>query len=82
MDEFDSLIGSVSDKILNPLVFLFLALAVLYFLWGVFEYVRDYDSEEAKSKGAKHMLWGIIGIFIMVTAFGILNLIGDTIQTI
>ena len=82
MEELDELIVNISDDILNPLVWIFAGAATIYFLWGVFEFIRDYDSPEARSTGAQHMLWGIIGMFIMFSVFGIMNLIGDTIQSI
>ncbi len=82
MQPIDSLIGKISANILNPLVLLFAAIATIYFLWGVFEFIRDYDNSEARSVGARHMLWGVIGMFIIFSAFGIMNLIADTIQSI
>lgn len=82
MQPIDNLIGKINDNILNPLVLLLAGIAMVYFLWGVFEYVRDYDSAEERSKGARHMLWGIIGMFIMFSAFGIMNLIAATIKAI
>lgn len=82
MQPIDSLIGKINQNILNPLVLLLAGIATIYFLWGVFEFVRDYDNSEARSTGARHMLWGIIGMFIMFSAFGIMNLVADTIQSI
>lgn len=82
MPPIDNLIGKINDNILNPLVLLLAGIAMVYFLWGVFEYVRGYDSAEERSKGARHMLWGIIGMFIMISAFGIMNLIAATIKSI
>lgn len=82
MQAIDTLIGKISENILNPLVLLFAGIAMVYFLWGVFEFIRDYDNAEARSNGARHMLWGIIGMFIMFSAFGIMNLIASTVRSI
>lgn len=79
MEQLDSLIAKVGQNILNPIVLLLFAAALVYFLWGVFVFIRDYDNEDARSIGAQHMLWGIIGMFIMISAFGIMNLIARTI---
>lgn len=78
----DTLIENIGINILTPLVWIFAGAATIYFLWGVFEFIRDYDSPEARSTGAQHMLWGIIGLFIMFSVFGIMNLIGDTVLSI
>ncbi|MBI5816855.1 MAG: hypothetical protein HZB09_00300 [Candidatus Yonathbacteria bacterium] len=78
----DDLIAKIGDNILTPLMWILTGAATIYFLWGVFEFIRDYDSPEARSTGAQHMLWGVIGMFIMISVFGIMNLIGDTILSI
>jgi len=82
MQQIDNLIGKIGVNILTPLVWIFFGLATIYFLWGVFEFIRDYDNPEARGKGAQHMLWGVIGMFIMFSAFGIMNLIAATIKSI
>jgi hypothetical protein len=54
-------------------------LALVYFLWGVVEYLMHADEPEARSTGARHMIWGVIGLAIMVGVFGIMNIIINTI---
>ena len=82
MQPIDNLIENIGTNILEPLVWILAGAATIYFLWGVFEFIRDYDNPEARGKGAQHMLWGVIGMFIMFSVFGIMNLIGGTIQSI
>lgn len=66
------------DNIVSPLIKLILAAAVLYFLWGVFQFMTNREDEEKK----KHMLWGTIGLVIAVGAFGIVNLIRSVVTTL
>jgi hypothetical protein len=75
----DQLIGNILTNIINPLITLMVAVAIIYFLWGVFGFVRNAESSEERKKGGLHMLYGVIGLFIMVTAYGILNLLLGTI---
>jgi hypothetical protein len=75
----NQLIRNILDNIVNPIISLMLAVAIIYFLWGVFEFVRNAESSEERKKGGQHMLWGALGLFIMVTAYGILNLIKGTL---
>jgi hypothetical protein len=75
----NQLLRNILDNIVNPVISLMLAVAVLYFLWGVFEFVRNAESSEERKKGGIHMLWGAIGLFIMIAAYGILNLIKGTL---
>ncbi|MDD5318290.1 MAG: hypothetical protein PHF79_00500 [Candidatus Pacebacteria bacterium] len=68
-------IHKVDQVIVNPLILLMFAVALLVFLWGVFEFVRSSDSDDARATGQRHMLWGIVGLAIMISAFGIVNVI-------
>ena len=71
----DTIIARVSNYIINPLIALLFALAVVYFIYGVFTYMRGSESEEERTKGGQHILWGAIGMFIMVSVYGIIRLI-------
>ncbi len=71
----EAFISKINTLIVNPTIKLLFAGAVLFFLWGVFKYVKGADDESARSEGAQHMLWGIIGMFIMVAVFGIMKII-------
>lgn len=60
------------DYVLVPLVF---ALALIAFLWGVFNFfIAGGADEEKREKGKQFMVWGIIGFFVMVSVWGIVNL--------
>lgn len=67
----------VIDGILQPLISLLMAAAVGYFLFGVMKFVKDQNSEDAQGEGKKHMLWGVIGLAVMVSVWGILNMINS-----
>jgi hypothetical protein len=76
----NTFIQRILDNIVNPLILLMLAVAIVVFLWGVFQFVRNAESSDERKKGGMHILWGSVGLFIMVTAYGILNLILGTIR--
>ncbi len=69
-----NLLELIEDNILFPLIALLTAIALLYFLWGLFQYVLNAESDEARSTGKKHMLYGIIGFVIMVSAYAIIEI--------
>ncbi|OGZ04097.1 MAG: hypothetical protein A2648_02970 [Candidatus Lloydbacteria bacterium RIFCSPHIGHO2_01_FULL_41_20] len=71
-------LGRVSQHILNPLIGFVFALALLYFVWGVVNFVRDSDDPTEREKGKQNMIWGIVGMFIMVAVYGITTLIIGT----
>lgn len=70
----------INDAVLQPIVTLLMALAVAYFLYGVMKFVKDQSSEEAQGEGKKHMMWGVIGLAIMVSVWGILNFINSFVM--
>ena len=74
-----TLMNSINKVIINPLIVLLFALAVVYFIYGLAKYLLNPDNEEVRRSSKSHMLWGIIGMFIMVSVFGIMNLIINTI---
>lgn len=73
------LLGKINDQIVNPAILLLFVLALLYFIWGVIQYVIKADSDEERTQGKQHMVWGIVGMFIMVAVYGIIAIIKNTI---
>jgi len=64
------LIGA-AKTIVYLLIPLAAMLAIIYFFWGVTEYVRK-SSEGDVAEGRSKMLWGIIGLFVIFAISGIL----------
>lgn len=73
-----SFMGRVNTYIFNPLVGLLFAVAMAYFIWGVLVFIMNSDNDTERATGQRHMLWGIIGMFIMVAVYGIINIITGT----
>ena len=74
----DAFIANVNRLIINPLILFLFALAVAFFLYGIFEFILNQDNEEKRTAGKSHMLWGIVGITIMMGVFAIMNMILNT----
>jgi len=74
-----TLMKSINRVIINPLIVLLFALAVVYFIYGLTRYLLSPDNEEVRKSSKSHMLWGIVGMFIMISVFGILSIIMNTI---
>ncbi len=79
-ESLDQFIGKVNKFIINPLILLLFGLALIYFLYGVFEFLSNLDNEEKKTTGKSHMIWGIVGITIMMGVFTIMNIILNTLN--
>ena len=65
------------QQLLNSVVPLLLALGVVMFTWGVVQYVIS-DEEEAKSKGRDRIIYGVIGLAVILGIWGLVNLVVNT----
>ncbi len=72
-------IDKIVDVIINPIITLLIALAFVLFLWGSAQFVLNVSGTTEREKGKQHMLWGIIGLFIMFGVFGLLRILANTI---
>ncbi len=77
MNNADNLLSKINTQILNPIIGLMIAIGLAVFIYGVIEFIMGADNAEKKETGKKHMIWGIIGLFIMVAVFGIMNLLAS-----
>lgn len=74
-DDIASLMSKVNKVIINPLITFLFVLAFVIFIYGLVEFLGNRDNQEAQTKGKSHMLWGVIGVFIMFSVFGIMTLL-------
>jgi hypothetical protein len=74
-----TLINSINRYVINPLIVLGFAVAMIVFLWGVFNYVKGAGDPAARKKGRDHILWSIVGFAIMFTVFGIMTIISNSV---
>ena len=72
---FNFLIGCF----VSPLIYITVFLAVLVFIWGVFKFMRAEG--DAKQAGRDFILWGIIGLFIMISLWGLVAVLTRTFNT-
>jgi hypothetical protein len=78
--DFNSFLNNFSTVIINPLIRLLFALGIAYFLYGVFVFLTNADNETERTAGKNHMLYGIVGLTIMMGVWGILNLVLNTLN--
>ena len=71
--------GKVDRLLLNPLITLMFAGALVYFLYGVFEFYLNQGNPAERETGQKHIMYGLIGMFIMFGAYAILGLLQKTL---
>ncbi len=77
---FKSLVDFLLTNIANPLVVLVVALALVYFLAGVLKYLKPSAGDNEREEARKHLTFGIIALFVMVSVWGLVRVLKDTFQ--
>ncbi|MDD5318288.1 MAG: hypothetical protein PHF79_00490 [Candidatus Pacebacteria bacterium] len=78
-------IGSFNDAVqlvytaINQLLPLIISLTLLVFIWGIFKFVLGGDSEEKRTEGRAFMIYGIIGLAVMVSVWGLVHILTSTL---
>jgi hypothetical protein len=71
----------LETQIVSPAIELLALGAFIVFVWGVVGLIRNAGNDEKRALGAKHMLWGIIGLVIVFGASAIVNLLQSFISS-
>jgi len=69
-----SLLALIATYIID-LVPIIIGLAVLLFIWGVIGYIRNADNEKERTNARRFIVFGLIAIFVMVSVWGLVNII-------
>lgn len=77
-ESLDTFIFNVNRLIINPLIILLFAVAMVMFLYGIVEFLMNGENEEKRTTGKQHMMWGVIGLTIMMGVFAIINIMLKT----
>jgi type IV secretory pathway VirB6-like protein len=62
---------------LNLLLPLIISLTVVWFIFTVFRYTI-IEADQEKEFAKKQIIWGIIGIFAMISVWGLVNILRST----
>lgn len=70
--------AKVLAEIINPLITLGFAVAIVYLAWAVLRYTMGGDKfDQAKMKNS--LIYGVLGVAIMATVFGIMKFIAVSV---
>ncbi|MBA4320717.1 MAG: hypothetical protein C0412_20170 [Flavobacterium sp.] len=67
-----------AHDVLGLLLPLIVAMAVVWFVWSVFQYTMAGGDEAKVTKEKTQIIWGIVGIFIMVSVWGLVGILRGT----
>jgi hypothetical protein len=71
--------NALSKFVINPLLLLIFAGGMLVFIYGIVEYMWGLTRGQNTNDGKMHMLWGLVGMFVMAAAYGILRFIASSL---
>ncbi|MCH7597832.1 hypothetical protein IID27_02170, partial [Patescibacteria group bacterium] len=72
-----SIIDAIGD-IITTITPVIVALALLYFFWGLAKYILAAGDETAQGEGKRIMIWGIIALFVIVSVWGLVQVLNTT----
>ena len=64
-----------AEDLINRIIPFIIALAVLWFLWGIFKFITNVGDPEKRKEATGMILWGVVGIFVMVSVWGLVNIL-------
>ncbi|MEK7115699.1 MAG: hypothetical protein AAB858_00525 [Patescibacteria group bacterium] len=54
---------------------LFVALAFVWFLWGIVMFVKNATDETKRKEGKQFMIWAVIALFVMISVWGLVGVL-------
>lgn len=78
MSDLSALIARINTYIINPAIGVLFAVAFMFFLWGMAKFIFQADDDHEREQGKKHIIWGLVGMFIMVSVYGIIAIVTNT----
>ncbi len=72
--QLERILSNVGGTLNIIIAFLFV-LATVIFLWGLVQYVANSGDEAAAKKGRKLMMYGIVGLAVMASVWGVVNIV-------
>ena len=77
-------INQVASKftgILNTITVLLISLAVLWIIISVVRYLIAGGDSEKRKEGGLRILWGIVGLFVIVSIWGLVSILTNSFAT-
>ena len=74
MQALSSVLNKFQVLIIVPAMEIVFAAGLFLFTWGLVEFLWNLDEGGAQTTGKWHMVYGVVGMFIMVSIWGILGL--------
>ena len=64
----------MAKDFINALMPFIISLTLIYFIWGLFRMVSSTDGS-AREDARGYITWGIVALFVMVSVWGLVNIL-------
>ena len=78
MPVVSGIISRLGSEVIQPAAQVLMAAAFLYFIWGLVKFLWNAEEGGKNDDGKRHMIWGIVGMFIMISVWSIITLLDNT----
>ena len=76
---FSGLVDTVVDYI-GKIIALLSAFLFIVFVYGMIKFIRSAGDEKARTEGKSIMLWGLVTLFVLVSAWGLVSFVVNTLE--
>ena len=66
------------NAIIHPAIFVVFSAGFFMFIWGLVQFLRSLDESSDRSEGVQHMIWGVVGMLIMVSVKALIIILSNT----
>jgi len=80
INDFTGLSGRLAS-IGTIVLYLLVALAVIFIVWNVVRYFIGGKEGESRGPAGLNILWGLIGLFVIISLWGLVNILLNTFGT-
>jgi len=62
----------------SSIIPLLISVALIVFIIGVVRFIANGDNEEKRKEGRQFIIWGIVGLFVIVSVWGLVSVLQNT----
>ena len=72
--DFDRILTNTKTAV-DKLIPILVAIAVIVFAWGIVQFIMAAGDEEKRANGRQLMIWGVVGIAVIVGIWGLVGVV-------
>ena len=75
MESGEEILQRIITYLIDPALRVIFTLGLFFFVWGIIQFLWGVQKGHPENEGKQHMVWGLVGMLIMVSVYGIIALI-------